>query len=114
MVGKDGRHWFPLENGFTRDNRILDAGERAGWLFIAILGHISEHKRPGYITDTELAVLGVTGWRKRLDALIGTGLLEKHDDHTYRVPSWDAWRIPVDQDHAAYMREWRKRKRDSR
>jgi hypothetical protein len=114
MVGKEGRRWFPLENGFVRDARVLDAGERASWLFIAILGHLSEHNQPGLITRNEIGALGITGWRPRLDRLIQSGLLEKRDETTFTIPSWDAWHAALT-DHALYMREWRARqKRESR
>lgn len=111
-IGKEGRRWFPVSNGIIRDDRILTAGEPALVLFIAILGHISEHQRRGVITRVEIEHLGLRDSARRLDALVRAGLLEKTVDDIYWVPAWEAWNTGTA--HAKYMRDWRARQKGLR
>lgn len=112
MVGKEGRRWFPLSNAFTRDDRVIAAGERAGWLYVAILGHIAEHNRPGVITEQEISVLGIKGWRRRRDQLISVGLLDKDAarDDTYWIPAWRSWHNESATPEAVRVRRYRQRR----
>lgn len=110
-MGKAGRLWFPVDVSFTRDEQTLQVGERAFWLFLGILAHITESRKAGTITQLELDTIYLQGpgWRKRMPALLKVGLVVQLDPDLYQVPAWDSWRTATD--HAAYMREWRRQRK---
>jgi hypothetical protein len=107
-MSKPNRIWLPVDANFTRDPDILKAGERAGWLYLAILGQIKMSGAAGVITAAEVKALGLRDVQSRLPPLVRYGLLERtNDPDVYWVPAWEAWQ--GNQDRATYMREWRSR-----
>ena len=113
-MSKPGRSWLPLDANFTRDPTVIAAGERAGWLYLAILGQLKLTGAAGIVTQGEVASLGIRQWEQRLRDLERVGLVKESDDAgSYSVPAWQSWQHgPTDR--AAYMREWRARQRNSR
>jgi len=110
-MSKTGRLWFPLDANFTRDPTILDAGERAAWLYLAILGQLKSTGAQGIITLREIKTLGIPIIEPRLRALERVGLLKQTDARdVYELPAWHAWNA-VSYDRAAYMRAWRARQK---
>jgi hypothetical protein len=107
-VSKSGRTWFPLDVAFTADDKILAAGERAGWLYLAMLGRIYLTKHHGVITRLEVGSLGIPGWDKRLGDLVKVGLIQYLEDGVYLLPAWEDWQ--GDPQRAQYMRAWRAKK----
>jgi len=113
-MSKPGRSWLPLDANFTRDPTIIAAGERAGWLYLAILGQLKLTGARGIVSRGEVQSLGVSGWEARLGALERVGLVKETEDvGTYSIPAWSAWQHGSF-DRAAYMREYRARQRESR
>ena len=112
-MSKPGRSWLPLDANFTRDPTIIDAGERAAWLYLAILGQLKLTGAPGIVTQREIATLGIARWEPRLRDLARVGLVKESEDAgSYEVPAWRSWQHG-NEDRAAYMRGWRARQRDS-
>ena len=110
-MSKAGRTWFPLDVNYTSDDRVLEAGERAGWLYLAMLGKIYSARHHGVITRREIGTLGVPGWEKRMTELVRVGLVKSLDTEVYLIPAWQEWQ--GNPQRAAYMRQWRaKRARD--
>ena len=113
-MSKPGRSWLPLDANFTRDPTVIAAGERAAWLYLAILGQLKLTGSPGIVTRREILALGIERITTRLTDLERVGLVKMTDDPgVYEVPAWRSWQHGND-DRAAYMREWRARQRDSR
>jgi hypothetical protein len=112
-MSKPGRSWLPLDANFTRDPSIVNAGEAAGWLYLAILGQLKLTGAAGTITRGELNALGIDRIATRLGGLERVGLVkETEEPGVYSVPAWASWQHgPTDR--AAYMREWRAKQRDS-
>jgi hypothetical protein len=110
-MAKPGRQWFPVDARFTRDEQVLEAGERAFWLFLAMLAHIYETRNPGIITRRELDTIYLQGpgWHARMPALLKVGLVIQLDPDRYQVPAWESWQGTSDR--AAYMREWRRQRK---
>lgn len=110
-MAKPGRRWFPLDVAFTRDEQVLEVGERAFWLYLAMLAHIYESKKHGVISVRELNTIYLKGesWRKRIPPLLKVGMVVQLDPDVYHVPAWEGWQ--PNEHRAAYMRSWREQKR---
>jgi hypothetical protein len=104
-MSKDGRTWFPLDAAFTSEDKVADAGERAGWLYIAMLGRIKTAGAHGTLTKKQIGMLGIRGWEGRLADLVRVGLVIQLDPNVYRIPAWEDWQ--GGSQRAAYMRQWR-------
>jgi hypothetical protein len=111
-MSKPGRMWLPLDASFTEDPRVIRAGEPAAFLYLAILGKIKRTGSHGLILRTELPLLGIRQYERRLSLLIDAGLIaeSRQNPELLTVPAWDSWQ--PDADRAAYMRRWRAQKRD--
>jgi hypothetical protein len=108
---RDDRTWLAIDANYPNDDKILRAGERAGWLFLAILCRLKMSGRPGVVDRAEIASLGIPGWQVRLERCVRVGLLTESIEGRYVVASWESWQSQ--KGRAAYMREWRARQRDS-
>lgn len=111
-VAPYGRTWLALDTGFTHDDKVLAAGERAGWLLLAIFGRIKSQGRAGEITRAEVATLGIPTWQPRLAALLRVGLVVEVEPEHYLVPRWDGWQTAPTR--AEYMRKYRARRKAER
>lgn len=110
-MSKPGRIWFPLDANFTRDDRVVAAGDAAAILFLAILGHVKLSGAPGTIHRTTLPALGIGAWERRLARLLAVGLIEPSPGpgDVLRIAAWESWQ--VSRDRADYMREWRAKRK---
>lgn len=111
MTGaKPGRRWFPLDVGFYRDQRILEAGWPAAQLFIAMLSYLTEaDARAGRMTREAVQHLGVSRWQTLILRLEKAGLVSAPDPDSYVVVAWDAWQTETTS--ARRTREYRERRR---
>ncbi len=90
------RPYIRLDAAFMDDDRIIEAGERAAWLYLAVLMSCRQRRADGIISRGQVARLNVAGWQSRLAKLLSVGLLVETDDHTshdvvYLVPGWSKW-----------------------
>lgn len=107
---KPGRQWFPLDCGFTRDDRVLDAGWPAARLYLAALGQLyAAGSQDGRLTRRVAATLGVSSWEKLADRLVKAGLWDEPDPDSFLVVAFNGWRR--ESDSARRTREWRERQR---
>lgn len=91
-MARSARIYVPIDAALFDQDEILDAGERATYLFIVILCRIKQLESDGSITTRQVAKLNVSGWQRRLTDLLRVGLLvsEVGSDH-YIVPGWSKW-----------------------
>jgi hypothetical protein len=108
-MAKEGRAWFPLDVNFWRDPKVIEAGERAAVLYLAMLGQIRLNGHHGTITGAEMARLGITGHVPRLQRLLAVGLVAPLIEDVYVLPAWEDWQ--PDKTRAAYMRAWREQRK---
>lgn len=92
------RLYIPLDARFFDDDKILKAGERAAWLFLAILTTIKLDNSDGVISHRKIVRLGIQGYPQRLQKLQTVGLImemesDELDEITYLVPSWSRWNL---------------------
>lgn len=72
-----GEIYLPLSVDFCSNPRLLRAGERAGWLYIAAALLSKRVMSDGFIEEVQLPTLGLKGVRARADALVREGLWER-------------------------------------
>lgn len=109
-MAKRGRRWVPLDVDFMTDQKILEAGEPAGWLYIGILCLIKRQQQRGCITLGQIETLPMRRIPNRLERLLKLGLLEHMHEDVYLVPAWEDWDSDAGEpssDRAEYMRAWR-------
>jgi len=111
------RPYIRLDATFMDDERVIEAGERAAWLYLAVLLSCRQRRADGVISRGQVARLNVAGWQSRLAKLISVGLLTETDDHDshdviYLVPGWGKWQRTEDwyAQEAERKRAWRAEK----
>lgn len=92
------RTYIPLDCRVFDDDKIIEAGERAAFLYLNILCAIKLDGADGTITRLKISRLHVDKWQQRVDKLVSVGLLLKLDDldsdqQTYLIPSWSRWNL---------------------
>jgi len=75
-----GRVYLPLDVEFMEDDRIAEAGEKAGWLYLAMCLRSKQLMSDGRLTERQVTRLPVAGQAARLAALVRTGLVEQTED----------------------------------
>ena len=76
--------WTKLDDGFWSEPRILAVGNEAAGVFARILSYCGRHETDGAVPEEVARFIGRT---KKLDELVGVGLLEKLDNG-YLVPDF--------------------------
>lgn len=100
--------YVPLDVMFFDDDKVLRAGERAAWLYLAILAKVKALDTGGTITREQVGRLGIPGWQARLKTLVDVGLVILALE-VYVVPSWERWNESPEQ-RAERLRKDRERK----
>ncbi len=91
MARTAARLYVPLDVSFLDDQKVISAGEQAGWLYIAMLLKAKQVDNDGILTRTQIERLAIRGWQKRLAALVDQGLVvETIADH-YAIAGWLNW-----------------------
>ena len=93
MARKATRVYVPLDAGFFDDNRVIEAGEAAGWLLLSMFCRVKLLDTDGVLSSQQMSRLGVPGWRRRLARLIAVGLVLESPagSGTYVIRSWTKW-----------------------
>jgi hypothetical protein len=90
--------FLPIDVEFMNDDKIINAGPAAGWLFLAMLLQIKKLGTDGTITQPQMARLFVDKWPRHLETLIEQGLVLDISEpintrkHLW-VPSWHKWNL---------------------
>lgn len=79
-----------LSATFMDDPAVVEAGERAAWLFLAMMLDCRLQRTDGVVPAHRLDRLGVPAWRPRLAKLVDVGLVEK-DGTDWRLPAYLKW-----------------------
>ena len=91
MARAASRIYVPLDANFFDDDKIVRAGEPAGWLFLNMLAKAKQLDSNGLLTRPQVERLAVKGWPRRLDALLAVGAIEETLPGTYYIPAWLKW-----------------------
>lgn len=95
---KTPRLYVPLDARFMDDDRVIRAGERAAFLYVAILCAVKLDDADGTITLRKIHRLHVDNCKPRLEKLLAEGLLlditgPESDEVTYLVAGWGKWNL---------------------
>ena len=85
MGRKPGMIYVPLDVEFFDNDKVLEAGEKAGWLFLAMTARAKKLLTDGVLTESQIARLHVTGWKARLKALVAEGLVEDQGEGRWLI-----------------------------
>jgi hypothetical protein len=90
MARTVSRFHVPLDVNFFDDGKVVDAGEAAGWLYLAMMTKAKTLDTDGVLSRAQIDRLGVKGWPKRLARLVEVGLVDQAQDH-YGLVGWLNW-----------------------
>lgn len=92
-MGRSARLYVPLDASFFDDSKVLDAGERACWLYLNMLCKAKSIDSDGTLTKPQIAKLGITGWQSRLAELVRTELVVElpMSPGTFAITAWANW-----------------------
>lgn len=88
MARRPRNVYLPLDIEFFDNERILTAGEKAGWLYLAMCCRSKRLLSDGLLTPTQIERLHVPGWKARLAKLVETGLVVGTDDGRFLILGW--------------------------
>lgn len=85
------RLYVPLDLGFFDDVRIMRAGEKAGWLYLAMTTRARSLDTDGLLFTEQIAKLAIPGWKQRLAALVREDLVTETAPDCYFIRSYRKW-----------------------
>lgn len=91
MARTAARIYVPLDVNFFDDDKVIEAGEAAGWLFLNMMAKAKQLDNDGTLTRPQVERLAVRGWQKRLEALVKVGAVEETTPGTYVIANWLKW-----------------------
>jgi hypothetical protein len=84
--------WVRLDDQIPRNQKILNAGPAACWLWVCAIAHCQSQLTDGFVSSEVLPMIGVTGAprvRRLAETLVSVGLFDKADGgyqvHDYLV-----------------------------
>ncbi len=80
--------YVPLDVEFFDNERILNAGEKAAYLYLAMCCRAKKLLSDGRLSPSQVERLHVPGWKQRLTALVEAGLVVDLDDGGYGIVGW--------------------------
>lgn len=114
MPRQPKRLYVPLDVAFFDDEKILRAGEKAAYLYLAMITKAKQLDTDGVLTKGQIAKIGIDtprGTDTRLKALIAAELVIElpMQRDTYAIAAWDRWNETAE-DRARRLKEDRERK----
>ena len=95
---RKARLYVPLDVEFFDNEKILGVGEKAGWLYLAMLCEAKRRMSDGVVTKRQLVALQVPGWQQRLATLISAGLvLETDAPDRWLIEAFLDWNLSAEQ-----------------
>ena len=89
MSRRKGAAFLPLDVHFLDDERIIEAGEPAGWLYLAMCLKSKALLSDGILSETQIARLHMKDWRRRLERLHALELVWPTEDGRWWITAWD-------------------------
>ncbi len=102
--------YVPLDVEFFDNAKVLEAGEKPGWLYLNMLARAKRIEVDGVLTTQQVERLQVSGWKARMTRLIEVGLVARIDDGRYVITGF-LQRNPSADELAEYRRKDAQRKR---
>jgi hypothetical protein len=111
MPRQPKRLYVPLDVAFFDDDKIEQAGEKAAYLYLAMLAKAKTIDRDGVLTKGQITRLGIPGTPARLKALLDAELVFElpMQRDVYAIGAWHRWNESAE-DRARRLKEDRERK----
>lgn len=92
------RPFLPLDVAFMDDDKIIEAGVPAAWLYLAMLLGCKRFGVDGVLTRNQIDRLGVDKWERSVDKLIQLQLIFdcseiENDRKVFVIGSWSRWNL---------------------
>ena len=97
MARQSTRIFLPLDVSFMDDDKIIDAGEEAGWLYLAMALKCKALGVDGVLKRAQIARLHVDGWQLRLERLVEVHAVKERAGEAYLLPAYLKWNESVKQ-----------------
>ena len=88
MARRKGGLYLPLDVGFPDDDRVLEVGEKPGWLYLHMMLAAKRLGTDGVLSVRQIERLHINGWKQRLDELLRVELVVPYDEGEYLVAGW--------------------------
>lgn len=108
MGRKSSRIYLPLDVSFMDDEKIVRAGEQAGWLYLAMALKCKALGVDGVLSDVQVARLQIDDWQHRMEPLITQKAVIPRKSG-YFLPAYLKWNESVKEKSERLERD-RKRK----
>lgn len=82
--------FIALSATFPSDDAVVEAGERAAWLYVNMACDSRLQRADGMVREHRLDRLGVSSWKPRLNRLMDVGLVERTEYGLY-LPGYPKW-----------------------
>jgi hypothetical protein len=115
MARTAARLYVPIDVGFFDDEKIVAAGEKAAFLYLAMLAKAKLLDTDGVLSRGQIAKLALPGWQARLKALLEVEAVVElpMQRDSYAITAWYRWNESKD-DRAERHKRDRERKATSR
>jgi hypothetical protein len=97
--------YLPLDVEFFDNDRVISAGEKAGWLYLAMCCRSKRLLSDGLLTHQQIERLQIPGWKRRLQQLVDAGLVVGTDDGRLLILGWLERNLSADQVEQARARD---------
>lgn len=91
MARTAARIYVPLDVSFFDDDKVIEAGEAAGWLFLNMMTKAKAVDEDGSLSTAQMQRLGVKSWERRAARLVAVGLVEEPEPGTFYIANWLKW-----------------------
>jgi hypothetical protein len=88
MPRRRGGLFLPLDVNFMEDDRIVEAGEKPAWLYLAMCLAAKRLGTDGRLTARQLDRLHVPQWRLRLEPLVALQLVHDLGADLWGIAAW--------------------------
>lgn len=95
MPRRKGGLFLPLDVGFPDDDRVVQAGEKAAWLYVCMALASKRLGTDGVLSARQIDRLHVPGWKDRLASLVAVELVLVVEPDVYGIASWFRHNDPV-------------------
>lgn len=90
MARTAARLYVPLDANLFDDDKIVQAGEAATYLYVAMLARAKLLDTDGTLSVAQVDRLHIKNWQRRLTTLVAVGLIDEAPGY-YGITGWLNW-----------------------
>jgi hypothetical protein len=98
VIAMSRRQFLPLDVAFMEDAKIIEVGQAAAWLYLAMCLSCKRNGTDGQLTYAQVKKLNVRNWVKLVDKLEVSCLVQcmfnaESATKMYSICNWRAWNL---------------------